>query len=85
MAKMSQKFHLELELLWNWMATDLEAPLVIEAVPRFTADVEALGRLCEGKKPPLRSIRCQKSGTFFTDLRTRWARRLGEVFRSWMR
>jgi hypothetical protein len=55
---------------WNSMGTGLEAPLVVEAVLRFVADVEALGRLCKGKEPPLRLIRCQKSGTFlygFTD------------------
>jgi hypothetical protein len=49
---------------WNLMASILEAPLAVEAVLRFAADVEALSRLCEGKEPPLRSVRCLKSGTF---------------------
>jgi hypothetical protein len=50
----------------NWTSTtpDMEAPVLVKAVPRFAADLEALVKLYKADSPPLRAVRCQESGTF---------------------
>jgi hypothetical protein len=49
---------------WVPVTPDVEAPLLVKAVPRFATDIEALGKLSEAEPPPLRAVRCRESGTF---------------------
>jgi hypothetical protein len=50
----------------NWISAtpDVDAPVLVKAVPRFAGDLEALAKLCEADSPPLRAVRCRESGTF---------------------
>jgi hypothetical protein len=49
---------------WILVTLDVEAHVLVKAVPHFAADIEALKKLCQAKSPPLRAVRCWESGTF---------------------
>jgi hypothetical protein len=49
---------------WTSSSPDMEAPVLVKAVPHFAADLEALVKLCKADSPSLRAVRCRESGTF---------------------